>query len=86
MEEEEIEVSVTKEPEKENAKMDTDEVPNNTPPSSNDTDVNMQDAKGTAESAGAENGIPESGDKPVQMETDIKVSSYCLFLFLWLSK
>lgn len=77
LEEEEVEVPVTKEPEKEAAKMETDEVPSDTaPPSSSETDVNMQDAKGTADAQGttdapgAENGVPESGDKPTQMETD----------------
>ncbi|TXG69104.1 hypothetical protein EZV62_004039 [Acer yangbiense] len=75
LEEEEIEVPVTKEPEKESAKMETDEASNDAvPPSSNETDENMQDAKGTAaDPSGAENGVPESGDKPVQMETDTKV-------------
>lgn len=71
MEEEEVEVPVTKEPEKEAAKMETDEAPNDAaPPSSSETDVNMQDAKGTADAPGTENGVPESGDKPTQMETD----------------
>lgn len=71
LEEEEVEVPVTKEPEKEAAKMETDEVPSDAaPPSSSETDVNMQDAKGTADAPGAENGVPESGDKPTQMETD----------------
>lgn len=55
--------------------METDEAPADAaaPPSSNDIDVNMQDAKATADTPGAENGIPETGDKPVQMETDTKV-------------
>lgn len=71
LEEEEVEVPVTKEPEKEAAKMETDEVPSDaTPPSSSETDVNMHDAKGTADAPGAENGVPESGEKPTQMETD----------------
>ncbi|PQQ07871.1 heat shock 70 kDa protein 15-like [Prunus yedoensis var. nudiflora] len=35
----------------------------------------MQDAKGTADASGAENGVPESGDKPVQMETDTKADA-----------
>ncbi|KDP37205.1 hypothetical protein JCGZ_06261 [Jatropha curcas] len=73
LEEEEVEVPVTKEPAKEE-KMDTDEASNEaTPPSSNDADVNMQDAKGTGDASGAENGVPESGDKPTQMETETKV-------------
>ena len=79
MEEEEIEVPVSKEPAKEDVKMDTDEAPNNTAPQgSNETDVNMQDAKGTADAPGVENGVPESGDKPVQMEADTKVSIHTL--------
>lgn len=73
MEEEDIEVPVTKEPEKEAAKMETDDAPGSAaPPSSNETDVNMQDAKATTEASGTENG-PESADKPAQMETDSKV-------------
>lgn len=71
LEEEEVEVPVAKEPEKEAAKMETDEAPNDAaPPSSSETDVNMQDAKGTADAPGTENGVPESGDKATQMETD----------------
>lgn len=58
--------------------METDEAPADAaaPPSTNDNDVNMQDAnaKATADAPGAENGIPETGDKPVQMETDTKVN------------
>lgn len=76
LEEEEIEVPVTKEQPKEAAKMETDEAPSDAvPPSTNETDVNMQDAKGTADASGAENGVPESGDKPVQMETDTKADA-----------
>ncbi|MBA0587533.1 hypothetical protein Godav_015425 [Gossypium davidsonii] len=76
LEEEEVEVPVSKEPAKEDAKMETDEKPNDTSaPGANETDVNMQDAKGTAEAAGVENGVPQSGDKPVQMETDTKVEA-----------
>lgn len=57
--------------------MDTDEAFSDaTPPSTSETDVNMQDAKGTADAPGVENGVPETGDKPVQMETDAKVSSH----------
>ena len=58
MEEEEVDVPVAKE----STKMDTDV------PATNETDVNMQDASGT------ENGAPETGDNPAQMETDAKVS------------
>ena len=50
--------------------METDDVA----PSSADGDINMQDAKGSTDAPGAENGVPESGDKPVQMETDSKVN------------
>ncbi|KAH1091002.1 hypothetical protein J1N35_018259 [Gossypium stocksii] len=76
LEEEEVEVPVSKEPAKEDAKMETDEKLNDTSaPGANETDVNMQDAKGTAEAAGVENGVPQSGDKPVQMETDTKVEA-----------
>ena len=91
MEEEEVEVPVVKEPAKDATKMDTDETPGDAaaPPATSETDANMQDAKGDV--PGAENGVPESGDKPVQMETDAKVSScsrlanaivaYVLFIF-----
>ncbi|KAJ0523620.1 putative Heat shock protein 70 family [Helianthus annuus] len=65
IEEEEIDVPVTKEP----TKMEVD---NNTPAdaaTNTETDVNMQDA------SGAENGVPATGDNPVQMETDVKVEA-----------
>ncbi|KAL9244648.1 hypothetical protein vseg_018406 [Gypsophila vaccaria] len=70
LEEEEIDVSA--------AKMETD-APNEGV--SSDIDVNMQDAKG--ETPAAENGMPESGDaaapeageKPVQMDTDVKTDA-----------
>ncbi|XP_022714935.1 heat shock 70 kDa protein 15-like [Durio zibethinus] len=76
LEEEEVEVPVSKEPAKEDIKMETDEAPSDTAaPIANETDVNMQDAKGTADLAGVENGVTESGDKPVQMETDAKVEA-----------
>lgn len=94
MEEEEVEVPVTKEQTKEATKMETDEAPSEvTPPSAEEADVNMQDAKGTADYPGtetadypgSENGVPESGDKPVQMETDAKVSGLlCGFAMCWL--
>ncbi|MED6133920.1 hypothetical protein PIB30_032721 [Stylosanthes scabra] len=82
IEEEEIEVPVAKESAGEDTKMETDEAAADgpAPPSSTDNDVNMQDAKATAdanETAGAaagENGVPEA-DKPVQMETDNKVEA-----------
>ncbi|KAG8643545.1 heat shock 70 kDa protein 15 [Manihot esculenta] len=76
LEEEEVEVPVTKEPAKEATKMDTDEAPSDAaPPNSNVSDVNMQDVKGTADASGVENGVPESGDKPTQMETETKVEA-----------
>ena len=74
--EEEVEVPIAKE----NAKMETDDAPNET--LTGKADVNMQDAN-----PAAENGAPESGektsveekasaevnDKPLQMDTDAKV-------------
>lgn len=73
-----MEVPVTKEPAKESTKMETDEPENDgAPPSSAENDVHMQDSKGTADASGAENGVPESGNKPVQMDTDSKVSFVC---------
>ncbi|CAK7356663.1 unnamed protein product [Dovyalis caffra] len=75
LEEEEVEVPVTKEPAKEPAKMDTDEVPSEAATTGpNEADANMDDAKAGADASGVENGVPES-DKPTQMETDTKVSS-----------
>ncbi|KAB2611338.1 heat shock 70 kDa protein 15-like [Pyrus ussuriensis x Pyrus communis] len=72
----EVEVPVAKEQTNEPAKMETDEAPNDTVPlSTNETDVNMQDAKDTADAPGAENGVPESGDKPMKMETDAKADA-----------
>ncbi|KAK4754299.1 hypothetical protein SAY87_002403 [Trapa incisa] len=77
LEEEEIEVPVTNEPAKEANKMDTDEHAEVAPPTSGEADVNMQDAKGIADgdTSGVENGLSESADKPVQMETDSKVEA-----------
>ena len=76
LEEEEVEVPVVKEPAKEANKMETDEAPSDTAPSAlTESDVNMQDAKGDTDVPGAENGIPESGEKPVQMETDAKAQA-----------
>ncbi|MFS7980794.1 putative Heat shock protein 70 family [Helianthus anomalus] len=62
IEEEEVEVPVSKEP----SKMDVDKAPADVA-STNETDVNMQDAPVT------ENGAQEAGDNPVQMEADTKV-------------
>ncbi|ERN03917.1 heat shock 70 kDa protein 14 [Amborella trichopoda] len=79
LEEEEVEVPVSpvKEPVKETkeaTKMETDDVPSESgPPPSDENEVNMADAKPAGDAPGGpENGIPESGDKPVQMETDAK--------------
>lgn len=66
MEEEEVEVPVAKA-----AKMDTDETPSDSAPSATEADINMQDAK--FDTPGAENGVPDSKDNPIQMETDAKV-------------
>ncbi|GER32746.1 heat shock protein 70 [Striga asiatica] len=70
--EEEVEVPVVKEPAKEATKMETDEAPS-APPNAAETDVNMQDTK--MDGAGDNNGVPESGDKSAQMETDVKVEA-----------
>ncbi|GLU22182.1 hypothetical protein SLE2022_382750 [Rubroshorea leprosula] len=76
LEEEEVEVPVSKEPAKEGSTMETDEAPSDAaPPSTNEGDVNMQDAKPAADAPGIENGVPESDEKPVQMETDSKVEA-----------
>ncbi|XP_043723280.1 heat shock 70 kDa protein 15-like isoform X2 [Telopea speciosissima] len=72
LEEEEVEVPVVKEPAKEGTKMETDEAPADT---AAESDVNMQNAQGSTDASGVENGAPESGDKPVQMETDAKVEA-----------
>lgn len=75
MEEEEVEASVSKESAKEPTKMEADEAPA-APPNGNDADVNMQDAKANADTPGVENGVPETGDKPAQMDVDdTKVST-----------
>ncbi|PON36007.1 Heat shock protein 70 family [Parasponia andersonii] len=76
LEEGEVEVPVSKEAPKEANKMETDEASSDAvPPASAEADVNMQDAKGTTDTSGAENGVPESGDNPVQMDTDNKVDA-----------
>ncbi|KAI3525056.1 hypothetical protein L1887_03727 [Cichorium endivia] len=64
IEEEEVEVPVTKE----TTKVDVNKAPADVA-SANETDVNMQDASVT------ENGASETGDNPVQMETDAKVEA-----------
>ncbi|GAB4842165.1 hypothetical protein Ancab_012123 [Ancistrocladus abbreviatus] len=76
LEEEDVEVPVVKEQQKEATKMDADEVPSDAASAGTaEADVNMQDAKGTVEGPGVENGASESGEKPVQMETDTKVEA-----------
>ncbi|KAJ0865518.1 putative Heat shock protein 70 family [Helianthus annuus] len=64
IEEEEVEVPVLNE----SSNMDMDKAPAEVA-STNENDVNMQDASVT------ENGTVETGDTPVQMETDIKVEA-----------
>lgn len=78
--EEEVDVPVSTvkdQPMKEETRMDTDEanIAPSAPTSTGDNDTNMQDAKGAddAPGAGVENGVPDSGDNSVQMETDAKV-------------
>ncbi|KAL5994097.1 hypothetical protein ACLOJK_034968, partial [Asimina triloba] len=77
LEEEEIEVPVlaAKESNKEAIKMETDAATNDAAPEgTSENDVNIQDARTASDTpgTGVENGVPESGDKPVQMETDNK--------------
>ena len=67
LEEEEVQVPVAKESDKEPAKMETDEIPADPAPCA--ADVNMEDSK--TDVPATENGVPESG---VQMETDVKVT------------
>lgn len=82
MEEEEVEVPVTKESAKGATKMDTDDAPLEAAHSvSAETDVNMQDAKGDADVPSSENPA-QAEDKPAEMETDAKVSS-CKFIKLY---
>ncbi|KAG6390733.1 hypothetical protein SASPL_148478 [Salvia splendens] len=68
LEEEELQVPVAKESDKESAKMETDELPADPAPCA--ADVNMEDSKTGVPAA--ENGVPELG---VQMETDVKVEA-----------
>lgn len=83
LEEEEVEVPISKETPKEAAKLETDEALNDAvPPSSNETDANMQDAK-AADAPGAENSNFETGDKPVQMETDNKVIGFSRYFLMF---
>ncbi|MFS8016593.1 hypothetical protein Hanom_Chr15g01370421 [Helianthus anomalus] len=64
IEEEEVEVPVSNE----SSNMDMDKAPAEVA-STNENDVNMQDASVT------ENDVVETGDTPVQMETDTKVEA-----------
>ncbi|KAM7471738.1 hypothetical protein LguiA_009921 [Lonicera macranthoides] len=76
LEEEEVEVPVAKELAKEASKMDMDEAPTEgAPPTTSESDVNMHDAKGATDAPEANNGVPDSGDKPASMETDTKVEA-----------
>ncbi|KAG4400146.1 hypothetical protein AAZX31_07G005600 [Glycine max] len=77
LEEEEVDVPVSKEAAGENTKMDIDEVPAEAaaPPSSNDTGANMENGKASIDASGVEDGIPESGGKPLQTDTDTKVQA-----------
>ncbi|KAJ7962974.1 putative Heat shock 70 kDa protein [Quillaja saponaria] len=76
LEEEELDVPVSREQAGGNTKMESDDVPSDAaPPSSSEADVNMLDAKATADAPGAENGVPETRDKPVEMDTDTKVEA-----------
>ncbi|KAG6482379.1 hypothetical protein ZIOFF_059010 [Zingiber officinale] len=69
-EEVEVPVSAAEQPPKESVKMDTDEAANDS--SKTETDVNMEDVK---TSGGVDNGVPESEQRPPQMETDNKVEA-----------
>ncbi|THU61063.1 hypothetical protein C4D60_Mb07t19340 [Musa balbisiana] len=83
LEEEEVEVAVSSTSEVTKESMDMDEATkfssktenDENAPSKTENDVVMQEAKGTTDnsSAGFENGAPEAGEKPVQMDTDSKV-------------
>ncbi|XP_047310154.1 heat shock 70 kDa protein 14-like [Impatiens glandulifera] len=72
IEEEEVEVPVVREPIKEPTKINNNETSGDGISSANGTDVNIQEPKSTGDD---ENGVPESEDKPVQMETDAKVDA-----------
>ena len=64
--------------------MDMDEATNASSKTENDVDV--QEANGTTDNSsdGVENGAPEAGEKPVQMDTDSKVcKSSILVLLAW---
>ncbi|CAL9067404.1 heat shock 70 kDa protein 14-like [Musa acuminata AAA Group] len=77
LEEEEVEVPVSAavEPPKESTKMDMDELTNDV--SKTETDVKMEDLKNAANNSSGEvdTAVPESDEKPAQMETDNKVEA-----------
>ncbi|KAL9274614.1 Heat shock 70 kDa protein 15-like protein [Drosera capensis] len=53
--------------------MDTDDVPGGAAPAGPaESDVNMADATNSAEGAGVDNGVSDSTEEPVQMNTDVK--------------
>ncbi|CAN0878270.1 Heat shock 70 kDa protein 14 [Linum grandiflorum] len=67
-EEEEVEVPISKEPA---TRMDTDDNPSDAvPPNASEAEINHQ-----GDGVGAENGAPDSGGKPTQMETDTKADA-----------
>lgn len=71
----EVPVSTEKEPAKETAKMDTDEVKNDAcPADAGESDVNIQNPRGADDAFGikGKNGVAESG--PAQMETEAKAN------------
>ncbi|BAT98525.1 Heat shock protein [Vigna angularis] len=74
LEENEVEVPITKESAGENTKPNINEAPIEaaTPPTSNDTSENVQDAKVSTDASGGENGVPQNEDKPLQTNTDTK--------------
>ena len=81
LEEEEVEVPVSAavEPPKESTKMDMGELTNEV--SKTETDVKMEDSKNAANNSSGEvdTAVPESDEKPAQMETDNKVCNLYLF-------
>jgi heat shock 70kDa protein 4 len=92
IEEEETEVPVSStdlnEPPKEAAKMETDHESQNDGGAAG-ADVNMQDSKPESDTGsaapGSENGVSQSNDKPMQMETENKVTSILLrFLYTFI--
>ncbi|KAF6172862.1 hypothetical protein GIB67_035416 [Kingdonia uniflora] len=72
LEEEESEVPVVKEAPNQSSKMETDDTSKDEP-SIGENDLNMENAKAATNDVG--NGASESGEKPVEMETDAKVEA-----------